>query len=265
LEALDGSLASGAMDSHIGNLVAPLMGLGLQVREVLKRSQGPEVVSDIVDHALLHFAFFVGAMGIAGPGDNGEGAEEVQEGFVKADEGPYSLCYGGQHVIGDQFFGCALEETESMEKAAVEGFLSLGVGELQVEEAAVAFEDGQAVELSLGLPIGQGSKMAPVYLALLAGKRFKADEGLFLFEVSSDAMEIVLKNSDPPIKALGSDSLKDDGGRGCGIEVQEPLDFFVEGVQFACPLDGDFLGAGVLEIFSDGLVVEMEGGGNLFL
>jgi hypothetical protein len=69
-------------------------------------------------------------MGVAGPGDNGQGAEEVQEGFVKTDKGSDSLGDGGQHIIGDQFFGCALEETEGMEKAAVEGFLSLGVGEL---------------------------------------------------------------------------------------------------------------------------------------
>ena len=253
------------MGSHIGNLIAPLVGLGLQVREVLERSQGPEVVSDIMDHALFHFALFVGAIGVAGPGDNGQGAEEVQEGFVKADEGSDSLGYGGQHVIGDQFFGCALKETEGMEKAAVEGFLSLGVGEFQVEEAAVAFEDGQAVELPLGLPIGHGSKMAPVYLALLAGKGFKADEGLFLFEVPSNAVQIVLEDGDPSLKALGSDPLKDDGGRGCGIDVHEPLDLFLEGVQFACPLDGDSLGVWVLEIFSDGFGAEVEGGGNLFL
>jgi hypothetical protein len=204
-------------------------------------------------------------MEVAGPGDNGPGAEEVEEGFVKADEGSDSLGYGGQHIVGDQFFGCALEETEGMEKAAVEGFLSLGVGEFQVEEAAVAFEDGQAVELPLGLSIGQRSKMAPVYLALLAGKGFKADEGLFLFEGLPNAVEIVLENGDPPLKALGSDPLQDDGRRGCGVQVQEPLDFFPEGVQFAGPLDGDPLGVGVPEIFADGFGTEMEGGSNLFL
>jgi len=222
-------------------------------------------VADIVDHALFHFALFVGAIRVTGPGDNSEGAKEVQEGFVKADEGSDSFGDGGQHIIGDQFFGSALEETEGMEKAAVEGLLSLGMGEFQVEEAAVAFEDGQAVELPIGLPVGQGSKMAPVHLALLAGEGFKADEGLFLFERSSKAMEIVLENGDPSAKALGSDALQNDGSRGCGIEVQEPLDFLPEGVQFAGPLDGDFLRVWVLEIFSDGFGAELEGGGNLFL
>jgi hypothetical protein len=152
-----------------------------------------------------------------------------------------------------------------MEKAAMEGFLSLGVSEFQVEEAAMAFEDGQAVEFPVGLSIGHGSKMAPVYLALLAGKGFKADEGLFLVEGSSNAVEIVLEDGDSLVKALGSDPLQDDGRRGCGIDVQEPLDLFLEGIQFACPLDGDSFGVWVLEIFSDGFGAEMKGGGNLFL
>jgi hypothetical protein len=78
-------------------------------------------------------------------------------------------------------------------------------------------------------------------------------------------MKIVLENSNPPLKALGSDPLKDDGRRGGGIEVQEPLDFFPEGVQFARPLSGDSLGVWIPEIFSDGFGGEMKGGGNLFL
>jgi len=142
LKALDGFLAGGAVDSHIGYGISPVVGLSLEVEEIWEGAQRPEVVSDIVDDALFHFAFFVRTIGVAGPGDNSQGAQEVQEGLIEADEGSDALGYGGQHIIGDEFLGCALEEAEGMEKAAVEGFLSLGVGELQVEKAAVAFEDG---------------------------------------------------------------------------------------------------------------------------
>jgi len=107
--------------------------------------------------------------------------------------------------------------------------------------------------------------MAPIYLALLAGKGFKADEGLFLFEGSPDALEIVLEDGGPPLKTLGSNPLQDDGRRGGRIEAQEALDFFPEGVQFTGPLSGYSLGVGVPEIFSDGFGAEMEGGGNLSL
>ena len=77
LEALDGSLAGGAVDSHIGDGISPVVGLSLKVEEIGERAQGPEVVPDIVDHPFFHFTLFMGALGVAGPGDNSEGAEEV--------------------------------------------------------------------------------------------------------------------------------------------------------------------------------------------
>ena len=115
----------------------------------------------------FHFALFMGALRVAGPGDNGEGAEEVQEGLIEADDGSYALGDRGQHVIRDEFFWGALEEAEGIEKAAVQGFLSLGVSELQVEETAVAFHDRQAVELPCCIPVGDGAEVAPINLALL--------------------------------------------------------------------------------------------------
>jgi hypothetical protein len=54
-----------------------------------------------------------------------------------------------------------------MEKAAVKGLLSLRVGELQIEQAAVALNDRQAVELALGITVDNGAEMAPIDLALL--------------------------------------------------------------------------------------------------
>jgi len=157
------------MGSHIGHGVPPVVCLGLKVREVLERSQGPEVVPDVMDGALFHFALFMGALGIAGPGGNGKGADEVQEGPVEADEGSYSLGYGCQHVVCDDLFCGALEKAEGIEKAAMEGLLSLGVRELQVEEAAVTFDNGQAVELPLRVPVCDSAEVAPIHLALLPG------------------------------------------------------------------------------------------------
>ena len=83
---------------------------------------------------------------------------------IEADERTYSFDDRRQHIIRNQFFWGALEETERMEEAAVEGLLSLGVGELQVEKTAVAFQDGQAVELARCIPIGNRSEVAPIHL-----------------------------------------------------------------------------------------------------
>jgi hypothetical protein len=250
------------MDSHIGDHVSPLIGLGLEVEEIAEGTQGPEVVPDIVDDPFFHFALFVGALGVAGPGDNSEGTEEVQEGLIEADERTYSLDDGCQHVIGNQFFWGALEETEGIEETAVKGFLSLGVGELQVEKTAVAFQDRQAGELARCIPIGDGSEVAPIHLALFPWKGFKADEGFSLFEVTSKGLQIVLEDGDASIKAQWSDPLKDHGGGGLCIDVQEPLDLLFERVQLAWLSYGDPLGIWVYKELSHGLWIDVEGGGD---
>ena len=74
---------------------------------------------DVVDDPFFHFALFMRASRVASPGDNGEGTEEVQEGFIETDEGSYALGDRCQHVIGDKFFWGALKEPEGIEKAAV--------------------------------------------------------------------------------------------------------------------------------------------------
>ena len=250
------------MDSQIGDGVSPVVGLGLEVEEICERAQGPEVVPDVVDGAFFCFPLFVGAFGVAGPGDNREGAEEVQEGFIEADKGPDSFDDRCQHIVRNQFFWGAVEETEGIEEAAVEGLLPLGMGELQVEKPAVAFHDGQAVELACRLPVGNGSEVAPVDLALFPWKGFKADESLFVFEVASKGVQIVLEDRDASVKALGSDPLKDHRGRGLCIDRKEPVDLFSERVQLARPPDGRSFGVRIYKELSHGLWIDVERGGD---
>jgi len=242
-----------------------VVGLGLKIEEVREGTQGPEVVPDVVDDAFFHFALFMRASGVARSGDNGEGAEEVQEGFIETDKGSHALGDCGQHVICDKFFWGALEETKRIEKAAVEGLLSLGVGELQVKKAAVAFQDGQAVELARCIPIDNRSEVAPIDLALLPWGRLKADEGFFVFEVASKGVQIVFEDGHPSIKAQWSDPLKDHRGGGLCVDLQEPLDFFFERVQLAGSCYGGSLGVRVYEELCHGFWIEMEGiGDSLF-
>ena len=63
----------------------------------------------------------------------------------------------------DIVIGAPFEEPEGIKHAAMEGFLSLGVGELQIEEAAVTFDDGQAIELSVRVPVCNGAEVAPIH------------------------------------------------------------------------------------------------------
>ena len=85
------------------------------------------------------------------------------------------------NVICEQFFWGALEKTKRIEEATVEGLLSLGVSELQVKKAAVAFQDRQAVEIARCIPVDNGSEVPPIDLALLPWQRLKTDEGFFVF------------------------------------------------------------------------------------
>lgn len=230
------------MDSHIGHGVSPEVGLGLKVTQISEGAQGPEVVPDVVDHSFFHFTFFVGASRIAGPGDNGKGAEEVQESGVEADDGSHALGDRRQHVVCNKLFWGPLEETKRIEKAAVEGFLSLAVCELQVENTAVAFQDRQAVEFALCIPIGDGSEVTPIHLALLPRQRLETDEGLSLLEGTSKRTQIVLEDGDASVKAQGGNALKDDGSGGLCVDLKKPADFFPEGVQLARPSYGRPLG-----------------------
>ena len=66
-------MASGVVDADIGDMVAPLVGLRLEIREISKGSEGPEVVPDVVNGAFLHLPLFLRLGDIAGDGGNVEG------------------------------------------------------------------------------------------------------------------------------------------------------------------------------------------------
>jgi hypothetical protein len=148
-------------------MIPPVVGLGLEIFEVVEGSQGQEVVPDIVDGTLFHFAFLMGLADVAGPGDNPEGTKEFQKPLVEAHKRSLPLHHSGAHVVMDELAWGSLKKEKSMEKAAVKGLLSLRVGELQIEQAAVALNDRQAVELALGITVDNGAEMAPIDLALL--------------------------------------------------------------------------------------------------
>ena len=114
-------------------MVPPLIGLPLQILEVVKGPEREKIVPDVMDGALFHFSFFVGTSDIAGIGDNGKGSKELQKRFIVAYEGPVPFDNGRNHIIGDQFFGCAPEKSKSVEETPMQGLLSLRVGKFQVE------------------------------------------------------------------------------------------------------------------------------------
>ena len=202
VKALGGRLAGGGVDSDIGHLVAPLVGLGLEIGEVPEGSQRPEVVPDVVDSAFLYLPLFLGLGDIAGDGGDVEGPQKLQKVLVETHQRALPLQDRREHVVMDEFFGGALEKMKGMQETAVQGVLPLRVGKLQIEQAAMTFNHGQAVEFALGVAIGQGAEMPPVGLALHARCGFEADDGLPLFGGVSHALQVIPHNGDTTLKAL---------------------------------------------------------------
>ena len=165
------------MEAHLGYLVSPLVGLGLEITEVAEGSQGPEVVPDLVTGPLFHLALFLGLGHVAGHRGDVKGPEKFQKVLVKAHQGALSLDDRREQVVMDEFFGGALEKVERIQEASVQGVLALRVGKLQGEQTAMTFNDRQTVEFSRRVAISKRTEMPPVGLALHAWRRFEAEDG----------------------------------------------------------------------------------------
>jgi hypothetical protein len=122
---LDGRLAGSRVDADIGHLVAPLIGVGLEIGAVSEGPQRPKVVPAIVAGALLHLALFLGLGHIAGDGGNLQGPQKRQKLLVEPHQRALPLQDCGAQVVMDEFFGGALEKVTGIEEAAVQGVLPL--------------------------------------------------------------------------------------------------------------------------------------------
>src|SRR5215471_10129834 len=107
------------MDAPISHLVAPLVGLGLEIDELPEGAQRPAVVSDIVNGAFLHLPLFLGLGPIAGDGGNLEGPQKGQKVLVEPHQRALPLQDRSEHVVMDEFFGGALEKVKGIEETAV--------------------------------------------------------------------------------------------------------------------------------------------------
>ena len=183
LKALDRAKPGGVVDTSVGHLGAPPIGLRLEGIEVGEDAQRPEVVANIMNGAFFDFAFFLGLPDIAGHRGDVERTQELQELLIEAHHRAVMFNDRGEHVVVDQLVGCALEKFKGMQQATVQGFLSLRMGAFEIEQAAVTCDDRQARECALAMTIGNGPKVTPVDLALGTGgdsKRRQAVLGLGL-------------------------------------------------------------------------------------
>ena len=134
-----------------------------------------------MDRAFFDCALFLGLPHVAGHGGDLERPQKRQQVVVEAHQGALVLHNGGEHVVMDKCPGGALKEVKGIEEALVQGLLPLRMGKCEGEQAAMPFHHGQAREFARGVAIEEGTKVAPVDLALVAGGRCKTDGGLWRF------------------------------------------------------------------------------------
>jgi hypothetical protein len=94
---------------------------------------------------------------------------------VEAPQGALARHHGGEPVVMDTFPGGALKAVQGMEETLVQGLVPLRMGKCEGAPATMPFNHGQAREFARGVARGEGPKVAPGDLALVAGGRCKTD------------------------------------------------------------------------------------------
>ena len=261
-ETIDGPFAGSSMEPHIGDGIPPVNGLILDVKEILEPPQGPEAVSDVVDGPFLDFSLLMGLARMAGEGGQLKRAKKGEEGFVVADERAISLDNSGEHIVVHQLPGRSTKEMEGIEKTAMKGLLTLGMGELEVKQAAVALDNSHAVELPFGFAVFQSPEVSPINLKLLSRAGFKADERTSVLMLLTDLLQVLIQNGLATVEAERDQMLTNHLAADRGIHIEHPGDFILERVKLAGSLYDGFARVGIFEILDDGLSSDPEVSGN---
>lgn len=144
----------------------------------------------------------------------------------------------------------------------MQGFLPLGVCELEVEHAAVGLDHGQAVEFAHSVAIGKRTKVSPIDLDLLTRSRLEAYEGPSLLCVGTYGAQVVLEDGVAAVKAEREKSLANHFRAGPGVHFEQAGYFSLERIQFALPLEGGFPANGHSEILCHAIAADGEFFGN---
>ena len=86
------------MQAPVGNFVQPLPCLAIDIGEIGKLAERPEVLANITHAPAFDLAFFPARRGVAGSGVEVTLAGERQEARIKADQGTDVLGDDGQEV-----------------------------------------------------------------------------------------------------------------------------------------------------------------------
>jgi len=183
----------------VGNFVQPLPHLAIDIGEVGKLAERPEVLAEIADAPAFDLAFFPARRRVAGSGKKATLAGEAQEARIKADQSSNMLGDDGQKIVVPTFASDAAQGLKSMEVAPDESLEALAMGKLDVEHAAVTIDQTESVELPLVAGIVQGTEVAPVDLEALSGTGLHPHEGAGWMQRAPQLADVSPQDGNPAI------------------------------------------------------------------
>src|SRR5271167_613194 len=257
-KAVAGALASFAVEALISDVLQPLPHLAIDIGEVGKLPQRPEVLTDITDTSTFHLAFFPAGGGVAGSRVEVTLTGEGQEARMEADQGTVVLRHGGRQVVVPTFTSGAAQGLKGMEVTTGEGLEALAVSELDIEQATVTFDQAKGIELALVTLVVEGAEMAPIDLEALPGGRLHAHEGSAGVQRGPPLADVSPQDGDAALVAQRTQALEDDHGTGVRVLFQEVGDGGLEGIE----LTGSRVANGPrhrrVQVLADGFPGQME-------
>jgi hypothetical protein len=107
------------------------------------------------------------------------------------------------------------------------------VCELDIHHAAVAFHQGEGVQLARIAGLVERAEVPPVDLEAISGRRFHADVSAARGRLGADLVQMVLQNGDAAVEAAPAQSLENHDGTGVGVLLQQFTDGGVKRLQLA--------------------------------
>jgi hypothetical protein len=251
LESIDGSLARLAVLSLVSDFRQPLTRLAVHVMQVSEVSQRPETLARIADGA-LHFSFLPTCRHVASFRIETVFAGKGEKPWKETDQPAIVLGDSGREIVIGNLACHTTERGKRMHMAADEGLESLTVGELQVEHAAVRFDQGECIKLALVAGIIEHAEVSPINLEALAWRWLHAQKGSVGFQLRAGGMHIIAQDSVSAAIAEWPQFLFDDSCRHAGVLFQPFGDSGFEGIEFTFALSlGGLLGRRI-EVLLDG-------------
>lgn len=261
-EPIDGFVGGGAVNSDVGDGIAPKVGVSGEEWPGCDGAPGEEADANVAD-AGFDFSFFPASANVARDGFKEVGTGEVHKARVKSNVPAHAGEDDGFKVVIEDFLGDPTEKTESVDVTSEKILQALGEGEFQVDHAGVGENHHKAREFAQGGSNAEGAAVGPVHLCLFAWQCFDAEEDVGGFGAKNAKM--VLENGDPAGIAHPTQFGKDLNGGKIGVFFDSLGQVRCKRVQLRGPDHYDARRRGIRESqgATDGLAIDVEFAGNV--